>query len=353
MAIIRAALFTAALAACNGPPCRVSSVFLRLAFDGASAGATNLDVVLSLDGLPEQHKPVGIGTALGGGATLEIDIPGYRAGASLSIRVDAFAARTLLGSGSTQITLDAGCSTAMLDVSAGSLADMICSLPDGGTAYADPNGADDPAHGGGPLGCAFHSLTYALGHASGEIVVGDATWGPDETFPLMLTGTQSLNCLQTLATISGSGFYSPVGGNAVIVLQGSANQLIGCTVRGDADTTACIYVETEGVGPGHVINKCTVTDCPPATGKGENVFIGDSASNVTIQKSWFRNGFNAIYWLNSNAVGVLSGNDFDPDIRTHDIYCVAASPNITGSMNAQSSGAAPTCSNCVNCSFYP
>jgi hypothetical protein len=332
-----------AAASCSGPPCKPSTVFLQLTFTADVAAAPDLDVVLSLDGATEEHNPVHRARP---GATdaLEIDVPGYREGARLDVRVDALVNQSRTGSGSGSYLLARECTVEALTVSA-----VACPRPSATqAAYVDPaSGTDDPNAGGGPGSCAFKTLTFALAHAPGTIQLASTTYqAPDETLPFVLTGAQGLVC--NGAKLMGGVYSDLIMAEATVVLNGTANRLDGCTVIGGPSGRICVAVTNPGTGSGHVIDHCSVMQCPPTTGKGANIEIlgGDL---VSVSHTMLSDGFNGIAWFGAGHAGAMNDNTFD-SMRNADIFCDSPDPAVTGAANVHPAGATP-CFNCQGCPF--
>ena len=91
----------------------------------------------------------------------------------------------------------------------------------------------------------------------------------------------------------------------------------------------------------------------PSTGKGENLYIAEVADNITVKNSWFQDGFNAVFWGGTAQLGTMTNNLFDPSIRVTDIICGGADSALSGTLNQNAVGAAPTCSGCQGCPFGP
>jgi hypothetical protein len=208
----------------------------------------------------------------------------------------------------------------------------------GDTQYVDPaKGTDDVQHGGGTGACAYKTITFALTHAGGDVVLFKADYqAPAETFPLVLNGSQKLLC--NGAVLRGSG-----GTNKdTVEFQGTANGLDQCMIDGQQAGTMCVYVSHPSAsGSVHTISKCDVQKCGTTA---VYVAAGDlaiSASNI------HEAPLDGILWYGTT--GSMTGNQFSGNTR--DISCgTATSGAITGSGNARGGG--PTvCYMCANCPF--
>jgi hypothetical protein len=100
-------------------PCRSLTLLVTIALDAASAGADQLEVDVSLDGVLSKtnavsHTP---GDAMG---TFEIDFPsGYPAGHVAGVEVRATAAGAPVGDGVASLALPDDCGTLEVDVHGG------------------------------------------------------------------------------------------------------------------------------------------------------------------------------------------------------------------------------------------
>jgi len=342
----RLALALAVAAGCRGAPCKPSSLFLELTFLGAAADATSLEVVLSLDGAPEQRHPLERARA-GASETLEIDLPDYSPGAMLQVRVDTLAGGSRTGSATGRFALAPSCTVETLSVGALECPQPTTTQP----AFVDPlDGSDDMRHGGGTGVCANKTLTFALGYAPGPIVLAPGTYqAPDETLPFVLIGAQTLDCGG--ATLTGSAPYPPRGVTVTVVLDGTANQIQNCKIVGGSSTVICVYVDTAGAGAGHIISDCDISQCPGTMGKGSNIEMDAPGDHVSVSHTTLRDGWIGIGWYGIDHIGTMSDNTFS-GMRDADIFCGAAepSPQLSGSGNVHSvTGAA--CFSCSGCPF--
>src|SRR5262249_10155086 len=156
---------------------------------GDLAAADHIDVVRSLDGGPEVHGLVARGH-VSSSDSIEFQVPDYREGALLTVRVVALVKGARVGRGSQTFMLTPACTAGRL-----ALADLDCPPPSAsGPTFVDArNGSDDPRYGGGEAECANRTITYALRN-DGAIHLSPDTYGADESLPLVLNGAQSLLC---------------------------------------------------------------------------------------------------------------------------------------------------------------
>ncbi len=341
----RAVVLAAALAGCA--PCRDGTLFLEMTFPGDVAAADQVDVIGSLDGGPEHHQLV----ARSRGApsdSVEVEIPGYRDGGRLAVRVAAIAGGVRIGVGSQELTLAHGCTSARIAV-----ADLACPAPSAsGPTWVDAdNGSDDPRYGGGERECANRTITYALRN-DGVIHLAPATYGPGERLSLVLTGTQSIQCHG--ATIDGTGVTKV---NAVlqeiVTFTGGANGLHDCTIIGGGvgDDQACVMVPAPASAGRHVIDGCDISQC--SGGRGTAIYVASHSDPLTISNCFLHQAARGIGWGSGgdHAGSEMIDNRFDA-ITDADIFCEAnnAASGLTGLGNQHSDGGTP-CETCAGCPF--
>jgi hypothetical protein len=253
-------------------------------------------------------------------------------------------------------------------------ADTLMTTPDKGTPctapaandlhYVDPiNGMDLPNHGGvtgsASFGaCAYKTLTYALSQttqaqialASGEY---DAASG--ETFPIVLTGNQSILCQYPTpqnVTIKGKGTYAKIGIAVTIAFEGVTNQIYGCTIDGGGGIGYCVDVNSQGNATGsgnHGLYGATVQNCG-----GNAVNVETTGGGLTVSSTIITNSLDGIGFATSTDQSPASiiNNSFSGN-SAHDFQCQGTSsdPSVTGSGNTEPGGLAPTCIGCKNCPF--
>ena len=206
------------------------------------------------------------------------------------------------------------------------------------------SGVDDDAHGGGPGGCAYKTITYALAHSDGKILVAKGTYSvaAGETLPLVMTGHQGIYC--TNVTISGQGAYpSASASHAAVVLTGTANVVNACSFVGSDLAGSCLLVASTGAGAGHVLENLDATQCGSAAVRVEG-------SVVAIDQGYFYGNDWGVVWSGTTPTGSMTNNTFSTS-AIEDILCSAADPGVTGSNNPGDNGDA-TCSGCANCPFH-
>jgi hypothetical protein len=119
----RAALLACALlvAGCGGTArCKPGTLLLSLSFTGGAASANTIDVTVSVDGMGSMTTTLPLRAGPPDG-TIEIDFaPSYPAGHLATVSVVARVDTTIVGAGSTDVTLAAGCSATSLTVGAAS-----------------------------------------------------------------------------------------------------------------------------------------------------------------------------------------------------------------------------------------
>ncbi len=211
-----------------------------------------------------------------------------------------------------------------------------------GDAYVDgARGVDDDSHGGGPGGCAYKTITFALTLATRNISVAAGTYSAahGETMPLVLTGRQGILCAS--ATIAGQAQYE--SSRAVVVFDGTANALDGCAVVGDDLPGDCVFVESDGTKSGHLIESAEVSHCGDY-----GVRIGGTL--VEIQSSSFHDSGTGISW-SGYSMGDVSNDTFSNN-AVADIECDdTQSDEVSGSGNVDGTGDA-TCTDCSGCPFH-
>jgi hypothetical protein len=334
---MRAALIALAAltAGCGTKACKDGTLLLSLSFDAASSSADGvlLQIVTPTGTL---NGASAISSAASGSGSLEVDFSGsYPAGASVTINVTATHAGTGIGTGSAMTMLSGSCAAipiaitgagGPLDLSMGgsdggdlamppndlsSVPDMATCVPSSASApvFVDPAlGADDAMHGAQPGGCAFKTITYALGHATGRINLTAATYSAGEVFPLVLNGTQILDGDPTntgnKAQLVGGGDFTSYSGS--IIINGSANQVLRCDISSPNGTTTlanginCINVLTSGT---HVIDHCTMHNCASATSSFIGISgytSGGNSSGVTVTSTTITGAVNCINQIGNN-----------------------------------------------------
>jgi len=211
-----------------------------------------------------------------------------------------------------------------------------------GDAYVDgARGVDDDSHGGGPGACAYKTITFALTLATRNVSVAAGTYSAahGETMPLVLTGRQGLVC--TNATIAGEALYE--SSRAVVVFDGTANVLDGCTIVGNDLPGDCVFVETDGTKSGHVIESADVSHCGD-----DGVRIGGTL--VEIENSSLHDCDTGISW-SGFSMGDVSNDTFSNNALA-DIECDdTQSDEVSGSNDVDGTGD-PTCTDCSGCPFH-
>jgi hypothetical protein len=381
-----------ALAACGTKKCKTGTLLLTVQLEGAAASATQLDISVQYGG---QTRSTTVPHS-GGSGTIEVDFAnGYPSGASAVVTVSASGTSGTSGSGSVSVTLSDSCATATVVVSPGTVAgsadmatrrgdlglasdmsrasdmafspDLLplndmssCAIAGGATvAFVDPaNGTDDAMHGGQAGGCAFRSLTFAVAHGGNvKINLAFATYSTMETFPLFLTGTQSIDCDPGMtgnkATLNGAG--DDGGNGATVAFQGTSNGLYHCNITNalSASGNGCIHVDSLGTGSGHLIQDCEVHHCggssSPALG---TAILIPSGGNVAISGCQIHDVSNGVFNEVNNSS--LKNTSFANVTATgHGIICTAAQASFTGCGVAYGAGmsAGNECSTCGNCPF--
>jgi hypothetical protein len=396
------------LVACGGTkPCKDGTVFLNVSFVGASTDADSLTIDAAL-GPAQQRSATAPGPNGQSSGSIQVEFgEGYPSGKMLLIRVTATRGGTVVGVGTGSVELAGACASLNVLVSGGgggddmsvpppdmSMAkidmtvkqdmttvpqdllgldligvdlttvppdmttvppDMIPCTPANAAAdhYVDPiNGVDDTMHGRGPGGCALKTLTFALTRASDQIFLsGNARAISGETFPLVLTGKQRIECRATTDSIVGNGQYSApnLTGTATMVFKGTANNLTGCAVGGGVATvTAGLFVETNGT---HSVGKSQFSKYA----QGAGIIVPMGLDQVVIDGSMFDgNQYGIFYFTGAGLNGTkanMTRNQFDTN-STRDIQCssTTGTAGIGGNMNANGL-AKPTCFNCANCAF--
>ena len=218
----------------------------------------------------------------------------------------------------------------------------VCSCappsPDAEVFVDGTDGVDDATHGGGPGGCAYRTLSYALTQATGRINLRDTTYdSANTTFPITLTANQWLNCEldndQRVTTINGTA-------GAVIQYTGTSNGVRRCNINGGGTAGVCISVTTAGMGNDqHWIENTQVTQCDvgiDVSGMGDNFFAdrSDIQNNPTV----------GVQIIGADKNGYLRENTFGGNGT--DITCTDPSPGFNGDTNG-----GPSCMTCQNCPF--
>jgi hypothetical protein len=223
-----------------------------------------------------------------------------------------------------------------------------------GTAhYVDPvNGKDDPANGAGMGVCAYKTITYALTQTTSEvnIVAGVYSAASGETFPLTLTGEQSINGLSPSAIVEGAssngltidfeGLETATAGFAVVntatsgdsvCFNGGTNTAVFASNMDISGCTIGFYIQ----GPAFQLTGSTLHNLgnsaiPYVYGIIFDPFAGDTTSvNGQLQN-------------NTITVGTPAEED--------DVACTAAN-TLTGFGNRDNGGAF-SCAGCTNCPFF-
>jgi hypothetical protein len=206
------------------------------------------------------------------------------------------------------------------------------------------SGVDDATHGGAAGACAYKTISYALAHFDRAITVGAGTYSAatGETFPLVLTGRQTVTCTSySTTTIKGQAAYQ--ASRASVVLSGSVNQLSHCGVVGDDTTGSCVLVTSSGSGNGHTLDYDEASLCGGAAYRIE----GD---NVLVQGSWGHDSEHGIVWAGTGQTGQMLNNLLWNNTGD-DITCSSPDNGVTGSGNDDSYNDPLTCSTCGNCDF--
>lgn len=221
------------------------------------------------------------------------------------------------------------------------------------THYVDPvNGKNLPTYGGLPGGCAYKTIGYALTQASGLIVLAKTSYttATGETFPLIMSGTQEIDCNQGTtgfagaATINGSGSYAGMAAFPAIGMQGSQNTVRNCNIGPIPNASTGVAVNSVAGGTGHLITNSQIQ----AGLHGIDVL--SAGGNVKIVQNVINNCATAIGWYSAGP-GVMTNNSV-PASGTPGIGCTSTAATVTGSGN-NSGGLAISCSGCQNCPFGP
>jgi hypothetical protein len=223
-----------------------------------------------------------------------------------------------------------------------------CAASDAGdTHYVDPNaGTDDATHGGGPGACAFKTLNYATGVAMGGIELAPVDYtDTNTTFPIVLTGYQSIDCwdddAMLSARITGSGTHGAT--TASIVVNGTQNWVGGCTMDGGTTAGVGIVIDSVADNDGHGIGWNNVQ------GYATGIQVSTTGGNANINNCTLHdNSVAGLSFAGTGQSGTIDDNTFENNPT--DISCADASPNVSGSGNMHST-ATLTCSTCANCSF--
>ncbi len=338
-----AAAFALALAGCA--PCRRGTLFLEMTFPGDLAAADQIDVVRSLDDGPEHHQLV-MRRPSSSSDSVEVEVPDYREGARLQVRVVALVKGARVGRASQTFTLAPACTAGRL-----ALADLGCPPPSAsGPTWVDAeNGTDGAGYGGGEAECANRTIGYALRN-DGVIHLAPAAYGAGESFPLVLHAAQSLECHG--ATIAGFGVEPFSGLDVTVELSGDANQLHQCAiVGGSANRSRCVWVAAT-IGTGFRIDGCDISRCSTGAEEGYAVEVSANSYMVTVSNNLLHDSWGGVFWVGPGHPGnAMTGNRFEA-IRAADVVCDEShgSAGVTGAGNQHSDGGTP-CEGCAGCPF--
>jgi hypothetical protein len=216
--------------------------------------------------------------------------------------------------------------------------------------YVDPTlGVDDPLHGAQGGTCAYKTLTYALAHAQGQIVLAYANYQGDvagEALPFLLSGAQQLKCdsgggKAILKAAASAGSYS-----GVVNLAGTNNVVDGCSIDGNGHGGYCVVLSSSATSPAtpHQVTNCEVKNCGNVA-----VHVDDLTDNVELSQNELTLNGLAILWDGTHTGSTILNNTFTANTG-FDVYCATSSPGITGSGNVAGGGSIQ-CQGCASCAF--
>jgi hypothetical protein len=219
-----------------------------------------------------------------------------------------------------------------------------CAPPTAGsTVFVNAaEGTDVPGNGGAPGACAYASIGYALTQATGEIRLTFEDY-TTETFPLVLTGAQWINCPfdqdnNNRPRISGSGLYNGV--TAVVVFEGSTNEVDDCEL--DAANTADygVIVASAAMGGDHVLDHVVISNAVL-----DGVWVNDLGDRLTVEDESMITG-NGGYGVNFAAPDKQGSfdNSTTAGNTAGGVNCAALSPQVEFQ-----GGTLGTCTGCQNC----
>ncbi len=207
--------------------------------------------------------------------------------------------------------------------------------------YVDgTSGTDSTFNGGAGGACAFRTMTYALAHSKGTLRVAGGTYPtPAEPLPLMLQGTQGVECPSDKSGV----FANPHadGPPALLSMSGTSNFVRACTIQGSAGQGGeAITVASSGAPTApHRIEQCQFID---AFNDGVRVF--QNVANVRIDQNSFLRGYNGVF-TDFGATNVsLTGNTFSATVA--DLAC--AGGTVGGGSNMRDGGPI-VCFQCPSC----
>jgi hypothetical protein len=179
--------------------------------------------------------------------------------------------------------------------------------------YVDPvNGADNASHGAQPAQCAYKTLTYALAHATGTINLlntGSYTGGT-ETYPLVLSGSQVVNCDPNNTGTKAHLILPNTGATTAVQLNGSTTKLLNCDVSATTNAASFSACVTIGGAGAITIDNCTLHDCSPSVGLGVS---GGGQNGAVISNSLISgvsNCFNQMGNVTISNIQCNCGNDW-------------------------------------------
>ena len=221
-------------------------------------------------------------------------------------------------------------------------------------AYVDETaGSDDAEHGGAAGSCAYKTLTYALAHAQGSIVLAAGNYpGPGDTLPFVLGGRQALVCDRESPAVIGydASAVADREGSAVaplvplVRLAGTGNTVNGCTFDGlDDATVACVDVAPTSTR-GHTVENDTFEGCG-----GVGVLVEDDVQGAAVRGNRFERTELGVSF-GARVSGAITGNAFS-GAGAADIECADHDGrNVSGGDNTRDNGSA-TCVDCAACPF--
>jgi hypothetical protein len=220
--------------------------------------------------------------------------------------------------------------------------------------YVDPLGTNDANHGGGYGHCAYKTITYALTQATGQIAIQGGTYNAasGETFPLILTGSQSLTCqflTSVTAIIQGKGQSNVSFENVVVSFRGTHNGVTKCSIDGLGTPGYCLEVTSSGAaGTPHTIGFSDIGHCG-----GSTINVEQNINNVQVLSSQLHDSAVGVSWSGGNSGGSMVTNTFSNNNNPGpiDIFCVGANTGVTGNGNTGSNSGKPFCQTCGNCPF--
>ncbi len=207
--------------------------------------------------------------------------------------------------------------------------------------YVDgAKGTDVAGNGGASGACAFRTMTYALAHSKGTLRVAGGTYPtPSEPIPLLLQGTQGVDCPSDGSAVFVNQYnYGPQG---LLSLSGTANFIRACTIQGRDSGGFAIGVTSSGA----TLTPHRIEDCQFIDAFGEAIYVSKNVANLRIDRNSFTRGNTGVL-LDSGTSGVsLTANTFSGTSR--DLFCYGAT--VGGGLNT--SGGGPII--CAMCPFCP